>query len=207
MTLARQLAQGAGELGLELPEETQHRLLGYLALLRKWNKTYNLTAVRETSRMVGEHVLDCLAVLPHLNAATLLDVGSGAGLPGIPLALAAPRLKVTLLDSSHKKAAFLTQAKIQLGLDNVEVVCERVENWRPGREFEIVISRALSDLAEFVALAGRHVAPGGRLAAMKGRYPDEELAQLPAGWRMQRAIPLTVPGQRAQRHLLLLARE
>lgn len=207
MTLARQLAQGLGELGLGLPEETQRRLIEYLALLRKWNKTYNLTSIREASRMVGEHLLDCLAVVPHLDAATLLDVGSGAGLPGIPLALALPRMRVTLLDSSHKKAAFLRQARIELALDNVEVVCERVEVWRPDRVFEVVISRALSDLAEFAALAGRHVAPGGRLAAMKGLYPHEEVAQLPRGWRMQQAIPLAVPGPRTQRHLLLLARE
>ena len=205
MTLARQLAQGVAQLGLALPGPAQQRLLDYLALLQKWNKVYNLTAVREAPRMVSQHLLDCLAVAPHVGAAAILDVGSGAGLPGIPLALVLPDSRVTLLEANHKKAAFLKQAQIELNLGNVEVVCERVEAWRPGRRFEIVVSRAFSDLAEFVKLAGRHVAPGGRLAAMKGIFPHEEIAQLPQGWRLQQAVELTVPALRAQRHLLLLA--
>lgn len=207
MSLAATLAQGIAQLGLTLPPQTQSRLLDYLVLLQKWNRIYNLTAVRESSRMVSHHLLDCLAVAPHVAASTLLDVGSGAGLPGIPLALAAPRTQVTLLESSRKKAAFLQQAKFELKLDNVAVVCERVESWRSGRAFELVISRAFSNLGEFVTVAGRHVAPGGRLAAMKGVYPREEVARLPHGWRLHSAIPLTVPGLRAQRHLLLLERE
>jgi 16S rRNA (guanine527-N7)-methyltransferase len=207
MSLAAELAGGIARLNLALPPQTEPRLLDYLALLQKWNRTYNLTAVRETSRMVSHHLLDCLAAAPHVTAATVLDVGSGAGLPGIPLALAQPRSRVTLLESSHKKAAFLQQAKSELKLDNVDVVCERVETWRPGRTFEMVVSRAFSDLAEFVKLAGQHVAAGGRLAAMKGIYPHEELTQLPPGWRLREALPLTVPGMRAQRHLLLLERE
>jgi len=206
MSLAAQLAEGVAQLHLELPPQAQSRLLDYLALLQKWNRTYNLTAVREASRMVSHHLLDCLAIVPHVTAATVLDVGSGAGLPGIPLALAAPRVQVTLLESNHKKAAFLQQAKAELKLDNVTVACERAETWRPGRGFEMVISRAFSDLAEFVAVAGRHVAQGGWLAAMKGVYPDEEIARLPQGWRLQVAIPLTVPGLGAQRHLLMLGR-
>jgi len=112
-----------------------------------------------------------------------------------------------LLESSHKKAAFLQQAKIELKLDNIAVACERVETWQPAGKFDMVISRAFSDLAQFVTLAGRHVASGGRLAAMKGIYPHEEVTQLPAGWRLQDAIALTVPGLRVQRHLLLIARE
>lgn len=207
MDLAAKLAEGVAELGLALPPRTQTRLLDYLALLHKWNRTYNLTAVREPSKMVGQHLLDCLAVVPHVSARTIADVGSGAGLPGVPLALALPQANVTLLESSHKKAAFLQQAKIELRLDNVEVACERVEAWQPGGHFEMVISRAFSDLAQFVTLAGRHVAPGGRLAAMKGIYPHEEVTQLPAGWRLQDAIALTVPGLRAQRHLMLIGRE
>jgi len=205
MTLARQLAQGVAQLGLALPGPAQQSLLDYLALLQKWNKVYNLTAVREAPRMVSQHLLDCLAVAPHVGAAAILDVGSGAGLPGIPLALVLPDSRVTLLEANHKKAAFLKQAQIELKLGNVEVVCERVEAWRPGRRYEIVVSRAFSDLAEFVKLAGRHVAPGGRLAAMKGIFPHEEIAQLPQGWRLQQAVELTVPALRAQRHLLLLA--
>jgi 16S rRNA (guanine527-N7)-methyltransferase len=205
MTLARQLAQGVAQLGVALPGAAQQSLLDYLALLQKWNKVYNLTAVREAPRMVSQHLLDCLAVAPHVGAAAILDVGSGAGLPGIPLALVLPDSQVTLLEANHKKAAFLKQAQIELKLGNVEVVCERVEAWCPGRRYEIVVSRAFSDLAEFVKLAGRHVAPGGRLAAMKGIFPHEEIAQLPQGWRLQQAVALTIPALRAQRHLLLLA--
>lgn len=206
MSLAAQLAQGLAQLGLTLPPQTQERLLEYLALLSKWNRVYNLTAVREPSKMVAQHLLDCLAVVPHVSAATILDVGSGAGLPGIALALAMPRSRVTLLDPGHKKAAFLRQAVIELELGNAEVVCERVEAWATPRRFELVISRALSDLAELAALAGRLVAPGGLLAAMKGVYPYEELAQLPAGYRLKQAIALHVPGVRGARHLVLLER-
>ena len=156
--------------------------------------------------MVSQHLLDCLAVAPHVKAETILDVGSGPGLPGIPLAVAAPRAHVRLLESSQKKVAFLQQAKLELKLDNVAVVCERVEAWRPGRTFAVVISRAFSDLAEFANLAGRHVEPGGRLAAMKGIYPHEEITQLPKEWSLDAAVPLAVPGLRARRHLLLLER-
>ncbi len=206
MSLAAQLAEGVARLHLELPQQAQPRLLEYLALLQKWNRTYNLTAVREASRMVSHHLLDCLAIVPHVTAGSALDVGSGAGLPGIPIALARPHVQVTLLESSHKKAAFLQQARAELKLDNVTVACERAEAWQPGRVFEMVISRAFSELAEFAAAAGRHVAPGGLLAAMKGVYPDEEIVRLPQDWRLRAAIPLTVPGLDAQRHLLLLER-
>jgi 16S rRNA (guanine527-N7)-methyltransferase len=202
MTLAQQLAQGAKELGIALPAGAQERLLQYLALLQKWNRVYNLTAVRETQRMVSEHLLDCLAVAPYIGENTILDVGSGAGLPGIPLALALPAARVTVLDSSHKKAAFLQQAVTELKLKNVAVACDRVESWKPAAPFEVVISRAFSDLGEFVALAGRHVAASGHLAAMKGVHPYDEIAQLPKGWRVRQAVPLTVPGLRAQRHLV-----
>lgn len=203
---AAELADGVAQLGLALPPEVQCRLLEYLELMQKWNRTYNLTAVREASRMVSLHLLDSLAVVPYLETRTLLDVGSGAGLPGIPLALASPACSVTLLEANHKKAAFLQQAKIELKLDNVEVVRERVEAWQPGRSFGTVISRAFSDLAEFIRQAGRHVAQGGLLAAMKGIYPHEELTQLPPEWRVLRVVGLTVPGLQAQRHLLLLER-
>ena len=205
MSLEDQLAQGVAQLDLVLPPQAESRLLDYLSLLQKWNRTYNLTAVRDASKMVSHHLLDCLAVVPQVTAgATVLDVGSGAGLPGIPLALAQPRTRVTLLESSHKKAAFLQQAKSELKLDNVTVACERAEAWRPGRSFEMVISRAFSDLAEFVAAAGRHVGAGGRLAAMKGIYPHEEITRLPQDWRLHEAISLAVPGLHAKRHLLLL---
>jgi 16S rRNA (guanine527-N7)-methyltransferase len=207
MSVTAQLAEGVKALGLALPQGAEARLVEYLALLQKWNRIYNLTAVREPSKMVNQHLLDCLAVVPHAKAATVLDVGSGAGLPGIPLALAAPKMHVTLLESNRKKSAFLQQAKLELKLDNVAVTCERVETWQAGRKFDMVISRAFSDLAEFIKLAGRHVAPGGAVAAMKGIYPHEEITQLPAGWRLREALPLIVPGLRAQRHLLFIVPE
>ncbi len=207
MTLAQQLAQGVNGLGLKLPQGAEQRLLAYLELLQKWNRVYNLTAVRGAPRMMSQHVLDCLAAAPHVAAATILDVGSGAGLPGIPLALALPNSRVTLLDSSQKKAAFLRQAVMELQIENAEVVCERSEAWKAPAAFEIVISRAFSDLAEFVSLAGRHAAAGGRLVAMKGVHPYEEIAQLPRGWRVLQVIVLTIPGLEAQRHLVALGRD
>jgi len=205
MSLAEKLAQGIAELGLRVPAATQRKLLDYVALIEKWNRVHNLTAVRESTKMVSDHLLDCLAVVPYLEARTILDVGSGAGLPGIPLALVWPQAGVTLLDSNHKKAAFLRQATIELGLSNTEVVCERVEKWQPQREFELVISRAVSDLPEFLKLAGRLCAAHGTVAAMKGLYPHEELAQLPDGFKLRGVVPLRVPGMRAERHLILLS--
>ena len=204
MSLAEKLAQGCAELGLRVSGNTQCKLLDYLALIAKWNRVHNLTAVRESAKMVSNHLLDCLAVVPHLEAYTVLDVGSGAGLPGIPLALMWPQSSVTLLDSNHKKAAFLRQAVIELELRNADVVCERVEAWQPQREFDLVISRAFSDLPEFLNLAGRLCAAHGTVAAMKGIYPYEELAQLPRESKLRSVVPVKVPGLRAERHLILL---
>lgn len=201
-----QLAHGLAELRVDLTPAIRRKLLDYLALIRKWNKVYNLTAVRDPQKMVLHHLLDSLAVVPHVAAHTLLDVGSGAGLPGIPLALALPGSTVTLLDSSHKKCAFLRQAVIDLALGNVEVVCARLENWRPSRAFEVVVSRAFSDLPHFVTAAGGLCTPSGMLAAMKGVYPVEELAQLPAGYQVQRVHALAVPGLSGERHLVLVKR-
>jgi len=205
MSLAAALAQGCVELGLSVPDPVQGKLIAYLELIAKWNRVYNLTAVRDPARMVASHLLDCLAIVPQLDAAgAVLDVGSGAGLPGIPLALMWPRARVTLLDSNHKKATFLRQAAIELALDNADVVCERVETWQSPRPFGLVVSRAFSDLGEFAKIADRLCAPAGTMAAMKGVYPHEELAQLPPGIGLKRVIPLKVPGLRAERHLVLL---
>lgn len=207
MSLAQALDDGLAALRLPLPAEAQAKLLEYLALIDKWNRVYNLTAVREREKMLSHHVLDSLAVAPHLTGTTLLDVGSGAGLPGIPLALARPEASVTLLEANHKKATFLKQAAIELDLANVEVVNARVEAWETARRHDVVISRAFSDLAEYVGLAGRHCAEGGVLAAMKGVHPYEELAQLRPPYRASAVIPLNVPGLNAERHLVLVERE
>jgi 16S rRNA (guanine527-N7)-methyltransferase len=207
MRLAAQLSEGIEVLELALPRETQTRMLQYLALIRKWNQVHNLTAVREPEAMLVRHLLDSLAILPHVAGPRIADVGSGAGLPGIPLALARPEWRVTLVETNHKKTAFLQQARIELDLKNVEVMTERVENFHPVDGFDVVISRAFSDLADFAGLAGHLCAPGnggGRLVAMKGVYPHEELAQLPAQFMVEKILPVTVPGLEAERHLVLI---
>ncbi|MGH8751150.1 MAG: 16S rRNA (guanine(527)-N(7))-methyltransferase RsmG [Burkholderiales bacterium] len=201
MNLAHELEQGVIALGLELSPQARQKLLDYLALLEKWNKVYNLTAIREPQKMVSHHLLDSLAVAPHLEAKSLLDVGSGAGLPGIPLAIARKEWQITLLESNHKKSAFLQQTVMELKLANVSVQNQRVENFKPQKKFDCVISRAFSDLAEFAELAG-HLCQG-YLAAMKGVYPHEELAQLPQEFRAE-VIALRVPGVEAQRHLVIV---
>jgi 16S rRNA (guanine527-N7)-methyltransferase len=206
MTLESGLADGLETLELPLAPTTRAKLLQYLALIEKWNRVYNLTAVREPDKMLAHHLLDSLAVVPHVAGHSILDVGSGAGLPGIPLALARPEASVTLLEANHKKSAFLRQAAIELALENVDVVNARVETWEAPRRYDVVISRAFSDLAEFVSLAGRLCDDGGILAAMKGVHPHEELAHLPAGYRVKNTLSLRVPGLRAERHLILLER-
>lgn len=205
MSTQATLQQGLARLNLALPPQTQQRLLDYVALVQKWNKVYNLTAVREADKMLTHHLLDSLAVVPHvMGAKTLLDVGSGAGLPGIPLALALPDAQVTLLDSNQKKTAFLQQAVIELQLTNVTVVCERVENYETNQTFSVVISRAFADLPAFAALAGAHVAAGGTLLAMKGVAPLDEIAKLQMGFTLSSIKPLSVPGLEAERHLIFM---
>jgi len=202
------LDEGIKALGASLPARALDALNAYLALLAKWNRTYNLTAIREPERMVTHHVLDALAVLPHLPARadlSLLDVGSGCGVPGLPLAIARPGWRVVLLDSNHKKGAFLQQAVIELGLVNAQAVIARVEDYVPAAPFDVVISRAFSDLATFAQTSARHLAAGGQLVAMKGVFPDEEVAQLPAGIRVVAAPALAVPGLPAERHLIIMA--
>lgn len=190
-------------MGLDLDAGRQARLLDHVALLEKWNRVYNLTAIHETERMLSHHLLDSLAVLPHVTAGRLLDVGSGGGLPGIPLAIARPSMRVTLIDASHKKCAFLQQAAIELGLDNVEVVHGRVEAHRAAQPYAQIISRAFSDLGEFVRLTRHLLAAGGEWLAMKGLYPNEEIARL-EGARVIRDVRLSVPGLDAERHLIVM---
>ncbi len=193
--------------GVMLPAGAREQLARYIDLLVKWNATYNLTAIRAADRIVTHHVLDALAVLPHLphgDSLSLLDVGSGGGVPGIPLAIARPGWRVVLLDSNHKKGAFLTQAKIELGLANATAVIERVEMFEPAQPFDVVISRAFAELPAFVESALRHVAPGGRLVAMKGVHPHEEIAQLPPSVRVVATPLIDVPGLDAERHLIVV---
>lgn len=204
MTAAVELGAGAVALGLNLSADQLRRMHEYVALIKKWNRVYNLTAIRDEERFVPYHLLDSLSVLPHVQTPDLLDVGSGAGLPGIPLAIARSSLQVTLLDSNHKKGSFLRQVKLELGLDNVDVVIERAENYRPEVRFGAAVSRAFSDLTSFVQAAARLISPGGRLIAMKGIYPNEELEQIPSTVILEDVIRVEVPGLDAERHLICL---
>ena len=204
MSAADQLKRGLIALGLVLERDTQQRLLDYIALIDKWNRVHNLTAIREPEKMVSHHLLDSLAVAPHLHARRLLDVGSGAGLPGIPLALANPDMQVTLLDSSNKKVAFMNQAVMELKIKNAEVCGERVESWKSQEGFDVVISRAFSDMSEFVHMTRHLLAPGGMFAAMKGMHPYEEIDKLPPDCIVQQVLPLAIPGLDGARHLVLI---
>jgi len=204
MSVEQRLAAGIAALGLALPDGAEAKLLAYLVLLDKWNRVYNLTAVRDAERMVSHHLLDSLAAVPYFQGETVLDVGSGGGLPGIPLAIVRPDLQVTLIDSIAKKTAFLLQAKAELGLANLQVITGRVEHFRPETGFDIVTSRAFSDLREFITLTRHLLKPGGRWLAMKGLYPNEEIAQLPAGVKVSADHALVVPGLEASRHLIVL---
>jgi 16S rRNA (guanine527-N7)-methyltransferase len=202
MTPRAALDRGLGELALALPASAGDKLIAYLELLAKWNKTYNLTAIRDPLQAVSVHLLDSLAVLRELPAGSLADVGSGGGLPGIPLAIADPARHVTLNDSNAKKGAFLRQAIIELGLDNAAVHVERVEAWRPEERFDVVIARGFASLAEFVASCRHLAALSGVLAAMKGEYPRDELAALSAGCECGDVRKLHVPLLGAERHLV-----
>ena len=206
MSAGATLASGLAELGLGLSSETRSRLLDYVDLLEKWTKVYNLTAVRGRTELVIHHLLDSLAVVPHIEGEHVLDVGSGAGLPGIPYALARPETQVTLLDANEKKAAFLRQAMIELKLRNVTVACARVEKWHPPMLFDAVVSRAFSDLNKFVVLAGRLCAAGSVLAAMRGTFDVSEVPEETTGFSLKRVVRLSVPGLHAVRHLILLQR-
>ena len=201
------LAPGLKALGVTLPEGGDARLLAYVGLLARWNQAYNLTAIRDPQEMLTKHVLDSLAVLPFVAPTPCLDVGTGAGLPGIPLAIARPDIRFTLLDSNGKKTRFVTQAVAELKLGNVDVVQARTEAWAAPAPFPQVLSRAFASLQDFAKLAGGLAAPGGRLLAMKGARPDEEIAALPAGFRLLAVHPLKVPGLDAERCLVELEKQ
>jgi 16S rRNA (guanine527-N7)-methyltransferase len=205
MTPQAVLERGLGELAIALHPDSIQKLLAYLNLLEKWNRTYNLTAIRDPVKVVSHHLLDSLAVLRELpdRVGALVDVGSGGGLPGIPLAIAEPGRRVTLNDTNEKKGAFLRQAVIELRLSNAEVHVGRVEEWRPSALFAVVISRGFASLVDFLAACRHLAAPGGVLAAMKGAYPEAELSQIPSDCDCRDVRRLTVPTLDAERHLVM----
>ena len=205
LPLLQQIQQGCDDLALTLSEKQRQQLLSYVMLLAKWNKVYNLTSVRDIDVMVSRHLLDSLTVLPFLVGHSLLDVGSGAGLPGIPIAIARPDLAVTLLDSNSKKTRFLQQAKAELELDNVSVIHERIEQ-ASLPEFDLVTARAFSTLADIIDLTERHCHDASRLLLMKGVYPEEELMRVTGGFKLESVHVLEVPGYEGQRHLVELVR-
>ncbi|WCM19828.1 16S rRNA (guanine(527)-N(7))-methyltransferase RsmG [Paraburkholderia bryophila] len=203
------LEEGVRELGLELSDAQLGKLLDYVALLSKWNAVYNLTAIRDPRQMLIQHILDSLSIVPHLaprGPSSVLDVGSGGGLPGIVLAIVLPEWTVTVNDIVHKKTAFQSQAKAELGLPNLSVVTGRVEALQPGVEvpakFDVIVSRAFAELSDFVTLARHLVAEQGAIWAMKGVRPEGEIERLPAGAHVEQIIRLNVPSLDAERHLI-----
>ncbi len=205
MSPSDQLAQGLAALGIDLAPPAQAKLLAYATLLYKWNKTYSLTAMREQDKAVSHHLLDSLAIRPFVPSGSLLDVGSGGGMPGIPLAIARPELQVCLLDSNSKKAAFLRQAAIELALPNISVHCGRVEQYHPAIGFAAITSRAFSEVADFVGLTRHLLAPNGRWLAMKGVWPHAEIGRLPHDIAVDAVHRLQVPGVEGERHLVVLS--
>ena len=204
--LKAQLDMGCAELQLQLSDQKKTQLLDYLALLQKWNKVYNLTSVRDPQGMLTRHILDSLSLIPYLQCNSLLDVGSGAGLPGIPVAICFPQMAVTLLDSNIKKTRFLQQVKAELKLNNVTVIHGRVEQLILPK-FEVITARAFATIAEIIDLAARHCDDAGSLVLMKGIYPEQELAEVGGGFTLKDVIALNVPGDQAERHLVRLIKD
>ena len=202
--LRQRLDDGLHALGLDLALATP--LLDYLGLLLRWNRTYNLTAIRDPDEMVVRHLLDSLAMHPHVQPGALADLGTGPGLPGIPLAIARPDLKVALVESNGKKARFLREAVRHLKLGNARVLESRAEAVAEPGAYAQITARALDTLDGILAVGGHLLAPQGRLLAMKGMHPAEEIAALPPGWAALAVHPLTVPGLDAERHLVEVGR-
>jgi len=205
--LAQVLKNGVEALDLGLGEAQQEKLLDYLALLNKWNKVYNLTAVRDPMEMMTLHVLDSLAAVPAFrHAQNVLDVGAGGGLPGVVLAIARPDMKVAMIDIVHKKTAFLNQVKAELELGNVTVYTKKVQDLQVKTPYDVITSRAFADLSDFVNWSGHLLAEGGRFIALKGTAPAEERERLPDPWKVNELQPLQIPGLDAQRHLVFIGR-
>jgi 16S rRNA (guanine527-N7)-methyltransferase len=200
----QELTKGAVQLGITLDNATAVKLLAYLDLLFKWNRAYNLTAIRDEKKAVALQLLDSLSILPFIGKGPLLDIGSGGGLPGIPIAICRPRQAVTLLDSNGKKTRFLNQARVELGLDNVQVVNARIEAWRPGTPPEIITSRAFASLAQILDWCRHLLTPETRLVAMKGQYPQKELDEIRDENLTIETSEVSIPGIDAQRHIVII---
>jgi len=206
--LADVLKQGIAALKLDLDAAQVDKLLDYLALLNKWNSVYNLTSVRDPMQMVTLHVLDTLAAVPAFaGAKNVLDVGAGGGLPGMVLAISRPDMKVAMIDTVHKKTAFLNQVKAELELSNVTVYTKQVQQLEVKTKFDVITSRAFADLSDFVNWSGHLLQEGGQFIALKGTAPEEERERLPAPWAVQKLAPLVVPGLDAERHLVFIQAE
>jgi 16S rRNA (guanine527-N7)-methyltransferase len=201
------LEEGIVAMRLDVSPAQQKKLMDYLALMTKWNAVYNLTSLRDPMQMVTHHLLDSLAAVPAFEGAhNVLDVGAGGGLPGIVLAIARPGMKVSMIDTVHKKTAFLTQVKAELGLTNVTVYTMKVQELEVGDKFDVITSRAFADLSDFVNWSGHLLADGGRFIALKGVAPQNEQQRVPAAWKVQGVQPLQVPRLGAERHLVFIER-
>jgi len=198
------LKEGIAAQGLQVEDQARAAMLQYLGLLQRWNKAYNLTSIKDPVQMLSYHLLDSLSIGPHLQGQSFIDVGTGAGLPGIPLAVTHPDKNFSLLDSNGKKIRFLFQIKTALKLSNVKEMQGRVDEYKPEQRYDGVISRAFASLSDMIDGSEHLLVPGGRFYAMKGRYPDKELSALPKGYKVEQAIELEVPTLDQQRHLIII---
>lgn len=206
LLFSQQLADGIKQLNLNIDEEKQELLLRYLEQLAKWNKAYNLSGIKDPGSMLTLHLLDSLSILPFISETSVLDVGTGAGLPGIPIAICKPKTEISLLDSNGKKTRFLFQAITQLSLKNTEVINNRVENYQSPKSVDIVVSRAYSSLAQFISQTRHLLGEKSKLLAMKGHYPQTEIDALPEGFKLLEVHKLHIPGEAGLRHLLEIVR-